>query len=424
LVPYSYPDLPTLQENLSNHLRSQLNEAEAVLSAELDAGPSRSWFLPPGGRLDLETLNELQSEKTGRHTFISARALDPLTAVDGGGCPEPALTFACPISVETGSAKTSGFVLDTDLQLLANELENTDEPRVALQRLFAETAMIREELPSRGDRIIDLVLPGLWSPSPAVERELLTGLRDAPWLSTRTPKEGLAAMRSLSVEPNTRRILSKLPAPSGSPDISLAPIFEADTALQKFGSVQPPAPLLQRLTRNVLVSESRAWWGDAALQQRGDSYATESTAEAGRELGKITIGKNPSEVRLTSRTAKVPIVVFNEAAYRVAVTVHLESELLQIDETFSETIQAHSLRQLDVDVTVPAQSSGIFPLSVTVETPEGEVIASRPDIRVRSTEFNQIALGLTFGALAFLILFYVTRSIRRRRTGTSEPAQA
>jgi hypothetical protein len=326
--------------------------------------------------------------------------------------------------VETGTARTSGYVLDPDLQLLANELGSSEEPRIALQRLFAETAMIREELPSRSDRIIDLVLPGLWSPSPGLEHELLTGLRDAPWLSTRTPREGLRAMHALSAVPRTRRILSTVGAPSSSPNVSLAPIFEADTALQTFESLQPPAPLLERLTRNVLVSESRSWWGDVALQQEGESYATESTAEAARELGKITIGENPSEVRLTSRQAKVPVVVFNEAAYKVTVTVHLESELLQIDKRFSETIQPHSLRQLDVDVTVPAQSSGIFPLSVSVETPDGVVIADRPDIRVRSTEFNQIALGLTFGALAFLVLFYVTRSIRRRRTGTSEPAQA
>jgi hypothetical protein len=71
-------------------------------------------------------------------------------------------------------------------------------------------------------------------------------------------------------------------------------------------------------------------------------------------------------------------------------------------------------------VDVAAQSSGIFPLVVTVETPDGTFITDKT-IEVRSTEFNEIALGLTFGALAFLILFYITRAIRGRRSRV-EPA--
>jgi hypothetical protein len=232
-------------------------------------------------------------------------------------------------------------------------------------------------------------------------------------------------MQKLDVAPDGRRILSKLPDPTGEPDQSIgSAIVEADKKLHTFGSLQPPAPLLQRLTRNVLVSESRAWWGDALLQEQGESYASDSTAEAERELAKITIGENPSEVRLTSKQAQVPVVVFNEAAYPVTVNIHLESPQLQISENFDATIRAHSLRQVNVDVTVPAQSSGVFPLVVTVQAPDGETIAARGNITIRSTEFNEIALGLTFGALAFLILFYVVRTIRRRRGGASEPAQA
>ena len=39
---------------------------------------------------------------------------------------------------------------------------------------------------------------------------------------------------------------------------------------------------------------------------------------------------------------------------------------------------------------------------------------------MRSTEFNEVALGLTFGALAFLVLFYVTRAVRGRRERARE----
>jgi len=33
---------------------------------------------------------------------------------------------------------------------------------------------------------------------------------------------------------------------------------------------------------------------------------------------------------------------------------------------------------------------------------------------VSSTQFNKVALGITFGALAFLVLFYAVRAARRR----------
>jgi hypothetical protein len=36
-------------------------------------------------------------------------------------------------------------------------------------------------------------------------------------------------------------------------------------------------------------------------------------------------------------------------------------------------------------------------------------------ITIRSTAFNRVALGITFGALAFLIFFYMFRVLRRRR---------
>ncbi|HET7482793.1 MAG TPA: DUF6049 family protein [Actinomycetota bacterium] len=423
-VPYSYPDLPSVESNEPTHIRDQLNEAESVFDAQFDDAPGRAWVFPPGGRLNADTLAELASENSGQHTFVGERSLDEIGTVDAHGCPEPALSFACAISIETGSAQTTGYALDEDLQLRATSLATSSDPRLALQELFAETSMIREELPSRADRIIALVLPGVWAPAPDLARDLLVGLRDAPWLASQMPAEGLRSVETEQVPLRSRRILTRLQSPADAPTRTYeASIGAAVDELEKFESIQPPASLIQRLNRNVLTSESRSWWGNAVLEARGERFATDSRAEAERELAKITIGDNPSEVRLTSRQAKVPVVVFNEASYPVTLSVHLSSPQLQIDELYPETVQAHSLRQLNVDVNVPAQASGIFPLSVTVEAPDGEPIVSR-NISIRSTEFNEIALGLTFGALAFLILFYVTRSLRRRRTGRSEPARA
>ncbi|HZA19378.1 MAG TPA: hypothetical protein VE889_00875, partial [Actinomycetota bacterium] len=52
--------------------------------------------------------------------------------------------------------------------------------------------------------------------------------------------------------------------------------------------------------------------------------------------------------------------------------------------------------------------------------PDGLDIGAPVTLTVRSTEFNEIALGLTFGALAFLILFYVVRGLRNRREADTD----
>ena len=160
------------------------------------------------------------------------------------------------------------------------------------------------------------------------------------------------------------------------------------------------------------MSESRLWWRDPTLLAEGERYASDAAAEAERELGKISIGPN-DEVSLTSTSAEVPIVILNDASYEVSVNVHIVSTDLNLDDTYAITVQANGVRQLTVDVA--AQSSGIFPLFVTVETPDGREIHPPRKIQIRSIEFNEIALGLTFGALAFLVLFYITRAVRGHR---------
>lgn len=423
LAPYSFPDLPTLFDLFgttsslpSDHLDQQLREAEDVLTETFGKAPPRTWIYSPGGRLNQISLENLQLRGTDS-TFFSPDSLEPLENPIGGGCPEPPLSFTCDVEVDTSVGTTTGYVLDPDVQQRVAEIAHGDDGRAAIQRLFAETAMIREEVPSRTDRAIAIALPGIWTPQPWVTRLLFTGLQEAPWLQTFTPREGLDALAE-EKDPTSRRIRSIVPRLSNEPDTDyLEAIADADELVDAFRGIQPPPSLLQRLTRNTLVSESRLWWRDPTLLLQGERYASDAADEAARELSKISIGGS-NEIALTSRSAQVPIVIFNDASYEASIRVRMESTDLNLDETFSRTVQANGLRQFTVDVA--AQSSGIFPLVVTVETPDGTFITNK-SIQVRSTEFNEIALGLTFGALAFLVLFYVTRAIRGRRSRV-EPA--
>lgn len=426
LTPYSFPDLPTMFDVFddpsglpTDHIEQQLREAEVVLSEAFGRAPLRNWIYSPGGRVDQVSLEELQQLQGARFTLFADDALEPLENPEGGGCPEPPLSFTCPVSVTTSVGKATGYVLDDDIQQRVAEIARGDQGRAAIQRFFAETAMIREEVPSRTDRAIAIGFPGIWQPPQWATELLLNGLREAPWLHNYTPREGLSVL-ARETELAQRRIRSVAPRLSNQPDSGyLGEIANADEVVDAYRGIQPPPSLLQRLTRNTLVSESRLWWRDPTLLTAGERYATDAAAEAERELGKITIGGS-DEVSLTSTSAEVPIVIFNDASYAVSVNVHIVSTDLNLDDKHAITVQANGLRQLTVDVA--AQSSGIFPLFVTVETPDGREIHPAKEIRIRSTEFNEIALGLTFGALAFLVLFYITRAVRGRRAKV-EPAE-
>ena len=417
LSPYAFPDLPTLFELFeppsripASHLLQHVRAAETVLTRTMGSAPARDWMYSTGGRLNLAAVEELQRLQATRFTFFSDDSLEPIEDPAGGGCPEAALSFTCPVTVDTIVGKSTGYVFDKDLQQRVGEIARGDGGRAALQRFFAETAMIREEVPSRTDRIMAIGLPGLWEPPSWTSRVLLSGLRDAPWLRTYTPREGLRVLGD-EVAPTERRIRSTVPRLENMPDNDYVEEIEgADLAVEALTGVQPPALLVERLSRNMLTSESRLWANDDVLLIEGELYASDAAAEADRELEKISIGGN-SEIALTSRQAQIPVVVFNDASYDVSVNVRITSTDLQIDENHLITVQARGLRQLTVDVA--AQSSGIFTVVASVETPDGRLIDDK-DIVVRSTEFNEIALGLTFGALAFLVLFYITRFLRRR----------
>ena len=425
LAPYSFPDLPSMFDLFgdvsvlpADHVKDQLREAESAMTESIGKAPARGWVYSPGGRLNQVALEALQELESARFTIFAEDSLEPLENPDGGGCPEPPLSFTCPVTVTTSVGRSTGFALDPDVQQRIADIARGDGGRAAIQRFFAETAVIREEVPSRIDRVLPIGFPGIWEPPPWTSTLLIEGLRSAPWLQTYTPREALATLTE-DTAPVQRRIRSVAPRLSNQPDDGyVATIEDADDLVEAFRGIQPPPPLLQRLARNTLVSESRLWWRDPSLLLEGESYASAAAEEAERELGKITVGGS-NEIALTSRSAQVPVVVFNDASYEVSVSVHISSTDLGLDETFPITVQANGLRQLSVDVQ--AQSSGIFPLFVTVETPDGTDIHPPKEIQIRSTEFNEIALGLTFGALAFLVLFYITRAIRGRRT-KAEPA--
>lgn len=405
LVPYSFPDLPALVSELESADR-QVSTGQQVMADHADSVINARWLFPPGGRLDAGALDDLRISGIAARTFFSPDSLEgsdnPLN-----GCPEQSPSFTCPVRVRSEAEEAVGYVADGNLQARLSALEREGEKQVMLQRFFAETAMIREELPGVSDRVIQATIPVGWRPGPGLSRRLFRGLASAPWLRTLTPSEGLRRAR-----PQIRGVVPNLPDSSLQPDESYyAQVSETQAVVEQFKSIGPPEDLLVRLRRNLLVAQSRSWWVDASRLEEGREYATRAAEEVADEFSKIRMSGRDA-ITLTSREGPVSFVVSNDTGYRVTLDFKLASQQLRFeDEAFTETIPPGN-RIIQRQAT--AQSSGTFAMDALVETPDGSPVTQKR-IYIRSTELNRVALGLTIAALLFVVIFYALRAVQRRK---------
>ena len=409
LVPYSFPDLPTLVDFEQTH--QQLTAAEAVYAEVLDLSAGRRWLFPPAGRVDEPTLARLRSSSAATGVLLTGDSLEPPPLDAPTRCREDfiGITYTCPVALDTVSGAMHGYVLDQELQRRFGALVETPRDAGARQRFFAETAMIWAELPGVAERVVPLSIPPLWHPPPWVAKKFVRGLVSAPWIKTRTPAEGL----ELGIDPADRELVPEATDVQTQPeDGYFDEVEEAARVVSSFGRVRPPAAMLERLQRNVLVAQSRLWWGEPAEITAGLRYATEAQAEVEEELAKVSIGGR-KDITLTSRSGDLPLLLINDTDYNLTLEIHLDFSDRDLELT-RRTIQGSfepGASPLAVEAT--ARSSGIYRVRVRVESPDGLAVHETP-ISIRSTQFNELALGITLGAFAFLVAFYVYRRLRPR----------
>ncbi len=124
----------------------------------------------------------------------------------------------------------------------------------------------------------------------------------------------------------------------------------------------------------------------------------------------------PSErfIRLTARRGEIPVSIQNDNGYPIKVQLRLTSSKLDFPSGASRLVTLERA-QLTERFAIDARTSGAFPVQVQVLSPDGSLDLVNSRITVRSTATSALGVGLTGGAIAFLLLWWLRSVITTRR---------
>ncbi len=327
-------------------------------------------------------------------------------------------TPAQPFVVRTQQGQFTALGSDTGLQRL---LDGNDPPALRAQRFLAGLSVVALEQPNT-QRGIVVLEPDDWAGSGELVASVLAGLpSDHPLLQPQTIDDLLS-----SVPPATNgnalveRQLTSTPVPP--PPVTQGEFADAQAELESFNAlVPPPNSLADPGNRALLVSLSSVWTGTSG-RARGRGELGKITLGVNNFLGQLHVPAGNSTITLTARKGEIPVTFLNDSDQTLRVRVRLQSDKLLFPDGDERVIDLPP-RSTTVRFTVETRSSGTFPLTLSVTSPDGSLPIQQTKVQVRSTFVSNVGLFLTVGAILFLALWW-GNDIRRRRKRHAAQAEA
>jgi hypothetical protein len=402
-LPYADPDIvATTRGGMAGEVQVAINEGQTSLAAALKTA-TLTYAWPPSGMVDQRTLDSLFA--AGVQTVVLDGSALPIV----GG--EPAETPGAHAIVRARDGNLDALLVDDGLRaVIASGMANHDSEPLALQRFLAELLMVQAELPS-DQRALVVAPDRRWAPDPGFAAALLADTGKVPWVQP-VP---LSTVVDNPVSTKVTREPLSYPRAARTGELSpayLAQVRAVKTRADAFANiVVPGAPQARDFDDAILRTLSSAWHEDPAEASTRLSAVGAALASTMRRV-RIATGAR-SFVTLTSHSGTVPVTVSNELDVPVHVVVGITSGLhLKVagNGRTSEVIPAH--RRIPIDVKATAQTSGVFPLEVTLYTPSGQTY-QQVQLFVRSTAYGVVALLITGGATGVLMVAVIVRLIRR-----------
>ena len=232
-------------------------------------------------------------------------------------------------------------------------------------------------------------------------------------VSDETMIDVVSAHRLFDDEASESRAVRSVDAENQS--VSALEIIDAERTIAAFADfVGDDDPAVEAAEANLRLAVAR----DIAATEMRSRLQELDRAAATFVAGIVTESKT---VTLTDRRSEIPLSFRNSTERDVDVKVTLSSSKLVFPEGPERVIALPAGRTTQETFLVEARASGTFPMQVRMTSTDGNLdVGGTTQITVRSAVFGSIGTWLTFGALAFLALWWAHHFWRtRRRTAPS-----
>jgi len=292
---------------------------------------------------------------------------------------------------------------------------------LAAHQLLADLALLAFEEPEAEWTRGVVLAPDLdWSPSSKFLTTLLSGLANVPVLEPVTLSNFFDQVSTGDDGgnsdngngwPETRQLTTARPTAttgSSTKDVTIA-LVHAGARLAALRSVVSGGENTSDLGEALLSTES------VLLTQQQQLAAITIINQVVTSRVAVVSLTGARNIRLTAQNATIPITLVRQVNFPVTVVLDLSSDKLTFPRgTNNQKITLFQHVQ-SVDIAVYARTSGDFPVVISIKSPAGGLIIASDKFTVRSLSTSVVAIILTAGAAAILLIWWGRTFIAGRR---------
>ncbi|HET8931762.1 MAG TPA: DUF6049 family protein [Acidimicrobiales bacterium] len=342
-------------------------------------------------------------------------------------------TLAAPFLVDLGEGRTAPAVqLDRGL---AAHFTN-DDPVLGANQLIADLSVIALDLPAITRGMV-VAPPAGRTPSAAFLAAYVAALQGAhpagsDPLVAPTSLTGLiestpaarTAGDTASEGPTLQRSLRQGASPAPSSELG-AQMTVTGGLVDSLATMVPGgsahSQTVTRQLRNRMSVAAMPGVGAAARDREFAAIRSQVTTSA------KSVRLPPRQtITLTSDTASLPVTIRRPSDGPTQVVVHIDAPTrLELPDGKSQAVRLDDTTTR-FDIRVHSDSPGDTIVRLTVTSPDNTLVVGTSEIVVRSTAASGVGFIISFGSLAFLILWWgrdIIRTRRRRRARHVPPAE-
>jgi hypothetical protein len=369
------------------------------------------------------TLTETLNTRLDPRTWLAEDGLDPafLDTLAGRGfdrvvtrdellapVPDQKLTLTRPFVLSGRQTRVKAVVADAGL---AAHFDGEDNQALRAHQLLADLAVVYLDRPGDDERRgVAAVPPRGWRPSRQFLDVVTAGLSLSPILEPISLDTLFGSVPDARDDNGTILVRKPvLPTTAGVAEV-VSELRSARRDLQSLGSVLGSGNTTSAvIDERLLLAES----ADLKTRRQRDAYIDSAKGLILAQLDDIHMPEGRS-ITLTARTGEIPVTFQNNTGKPVRVVVKIESDKLAFPRGTTQNLELTRLNTTE-RFPVVARASGAFPIRITLESPDGNLVVGRARITVRSTAASGASLVVALGAATFLAVWWGRNAMKGRR---------